>query len=242
MKRVLWFAMLAACGGGGSGDDFPVEPGGPTGPSTPTDAALIDAVDPDALMTLAGRVCLFADPRTPTTGCSNTGAGGFLVTLGTKTAMTTATGAFTIEKASGSNLVWTVTRNTVIAPSIMPYDTSLILPAMDLDDYFELLGANTVVIPSGQGSIMVRVLRNGAPLADATATVTPVATYAPFYDGPAKFAWTAQKTAANGMVWVPGVDVLQSTTVRVKQGAGAPVAATVTAVDQAITYLTIDLP
>jgi hypothetical protein len=242
MKRALWLVVLAACGGSGSDDDFPVLPGGPSGPSTPLDASLIDASDPDALSTLAGRVCLFTDPRTPTTGCSNTAAGDILVTLGTKTAMTNATGAFTIEKPGGSNLVWRVSRDNVIAPSVVPFGTSMILPAMDLDDYLELQGANNVVIGTGQGSLMVRVLKNGAPQANVTATVTPGAAYATHYDGVAAFAWTELKTDVNGMVWVPGADVLLATTVRVKQGAGTPVPVTATAVDQAITYLTVDLP
>src|ERR1044071_9473062 len=109
MKRVLWLAALAACGVGGFGDDFSVQPGGPGGPNTPLDAALIDAPDPDALVTLAGRVCIALDIRSPLANCATTGAGGITVTLGTKTATTLADGAFTIEKPSGSTLTWRAT-------------------------------------------------------------------------------------------------------------------------------------
>jgi hypothetical protein len=240
MKRVLWCAVLVGCGGGGSGDDFPVEPGGPSGPSTPLDASLRDASDPDALATLMGRVCLALDLRAPVSDCATTGADGITVTLGTKMATTTADGTFVIERPSGSSLVWRA-RGLAIVSSVMPFGASNIIPAMGLQDYVDLQNANTITVVTG--SIIARVVKNGTLQAGVNATVTPPADTPPHYAGNGELVWPelANGTTAFGMIWIPNAR-LEMTTVTGTPDAGAFGTAAGIVEDQSITYLTIDLP
>lgn len=230
---------LAACGGGESGDDFPVQPGGPSGPSGPgvgVDAA-VDA-DPDALMTLVGRVCVLADTRKPTV-CRPTGAGNITVALGNKTATTTDTGAFTIGKPSGTGLVWRAT-GAGITTSLAPFGTANLIPVLTTQSYADLQNTHSVPIVAGQASIMVNVLANAMPQPDVTATISPVIDNAIRYDGPASLTWNEVKTGENGMVWIAGVDATAMNTVRVRRGTDV-VPQVVPVEDQAITYVTIEL-
>lgn len=240
MKRAV-VLLLAACGNG-SGDGFPVEPGGPGGPNTPVDAASIDASGSDGGAQLAGRVCLAADIREPTVACSTTDAGGLTVTLGTKTATTAANGTFAIAKPSGSNLAWTIEDpDGAVVKSRIPFGTTTTLPAMTLADYFTLQGDNSVVVSTG--SLVVHVVKGATSPAGANATVSPLSAGGIHYANNAEFNWPelASGTTNFGMIWIPNAEPgVNTVTVTPDQGDDAD--ATGVVETGAITWLVVELP
>ena len=240
MKRTLLLAMVAACQAS-NGDDFSVEPGGPGGTGMRVDASLIDAFDPDALPVISGRVCLVRDLRAPTAGCAGSGADNITVTLGSRTAVTSADGSFSIMKPAGSNLVWRASRPGIIVTSVVPFGPDTTIPAIGVQDYLDLQGANSVVIVAGQGSIVTRIERNNTAQPGVTAAVSPTAAFATKYDGTTALAWTELATSTRGTVWLPGTE-LGTNTVTATPATGAPTTLNVLVEDQSITYVTIDLP
>lgn len=240
MKRVLLLATLAACQAS-SGDDFPVEPGGPGpgGTGMVRDAALVDAFDPDAIQMIAGRVCLVTDLRALST-CAPGGAGNITVTLGTQSTTTSDSGTFTIVKPAGTDLVWRASGAGIVS-SVVPFGPSNVIPAIGDVGYIDLQNANSVVIVEGQGSIVARIVRNTTAQAGVVASVSPVAAYAPKYDGSTPLAWRELATGAAGVAWIagaaPGTNVVTAT-----PASGAAAMQSVIVEDQAITYITLDLP
>src|SRR5688572_9280078 len=166
--------VLAACKSSMNGDDFPVDPGGGGGIGVKVDAFMPDAPDPDASTQLTGRVCLISDLRG--LACASTGAGSITVTLGTQTATTSDSGAFTIMTPGGSNLVWRAS-GVGIVPSVMHFGPSTTIPAVEIDTYGDLLNANSVTLQAGEGSIVARVVRNTTPQAGAVASASPGAQF-----------------------------------------------------------------
>ena len=234
--RVLLLIALVACQGGG--EQYPVDPGGPGGMTMMQDGSLIDAPDPDGLALLAGRVCLVTDLRG--LDYANSGAQDITVTLGANTALTGPTGAFSIVTPSASNPVWRA-RGANLVSSVMPFGPSKTIPIISVQTYLDLQNANSVTIAGDMGSIVARLVRNNAALADATATVEPPAAFAIKYDGSAPLAWTELKTSAAGMAWIPGAG-LGSNTVTIAPMTGNPKLENVLVEDQAITYVTIEVP
>ena len=239
MRRALVLAALVACQSS-DGDGYPVEPGGPNpgGMGMVLDAAPIDAPAPDASAMLTGRVCVVSDLRG--LACATSGADGILVTLGTKTAMTLANGAFTIATPSGSNLVWRASKAGFIT-SLMAFGPSSTIPMIGDQDYIDLQNANSVTLIAGEGSIVARIVRNNVAVADAVASVSPLAQFATKYDGATPSAWTELATSAAGTVWIPGA-VPGTNVVTATPASGTAAMETVLVEDQAITYATIDLP
>jgi hypothetical protein len=237
MKRLLLLAILVACKTS-NGDDFPVEPGGPGpgGVGMMLDGPELDASDPDAMTTLTGRVCLVKDLRKLTT-CEPMGAGNITVKLGTQTALTSATGAFTITKPGGSNLVWRASGAAIVS-SVFAFGPTNVIPAIGVQDYLDLQGANGVVLVQGQGSIIARIVRNNVPQAGATARVPNVASK---YDGGTPLVWTDLTTGAAGTAWIPGI-APGTPVVTTTPASGPATMESVLVEDQAITYVTIDLP
>jgi hypothetical protein len=237
MKRVLLLATLTACPTS-SGDDFPVEPGGPGpgGIGMMRDAALVDAFDPDAMQTIAGRVCLVTDLRALST-CAPIGAGNITVTLGTRSATTSDSGAFTIVKPAGTNLVWRASGAGIVS-SVVPFGPSTLIPAIGDVDYIDLQNANGVVVIGGEGSIVARIVRNTTAQANVVVGVSPVAAYAPKYDGPTALAWREISTGAAGVAWIAGTEL--GTNVLTATPGPGPLSVLVE--DQAITYVTVELP
>jgi len=239
MRRTLLLAILTACNSS-DGGDYPVEPGGPnpSGTGKPLDAAPIDAADPDASAMLTARMCLVSDLRG--LACAATGAAGITVTLGTQMATTLENGSFTMTTPSGSNLVWRASRLGVIS-TVMAFGPSKTIPIIGDQDYIDLQNANSVTLVPGEGSIVARIVRNNVAVSGAVATVAPIAQFATKYDGPTSSAWTELATSTAGTTWIPGAQ-LGTNVVTATPTTGAAAMESVLVEDQAITYVTIDLP
>lgn len=239
MRHFWMLGLLVACKASGGDDEFPVVPGGPGGTGSLVDAAPPDTPPFEAGASIDGRVCVVVDMRS-LTSCLDSGAGGITVTLGTKTATTANDGSFLIETPSGSQLVWRASGLDIV-PSVMAFGPSTSIPAVGIQTYSDILGANSVVLQSGQGSIVARIVRNGSPVVGATMSTSPVPQYATKYDGPTATAWTELKTAAAGVAWIPGAQATMNTvTVSPMTGTGANTMLPVE--DGAITFATFDLP
>jgi hypothetical protein len=140
------------------------------------------------------------------------GCGDLTVTLGTRLATTNADGTFTIETPSGSNLVWHASGAGIVT-SAMPFAAELVIPAISIDDYSDLLISNGVLLAPGQGSIVARVVRGTAAVADAIASVNPAPQFPPFYDGSSATVWDRDSTGELGTIWITGA-ALGATSVR----------------------------
>ncbi len=241
MRRVWLLAVLAACRPTSADDEFPVSPGGPTGIGSTIDGAVaIDAASSDAITsTIIGRVCLVRDLRA-TASCAATGAGNITVTLGHSVTITSDSGAFTIQTPSGTNLVWRAAGSGFIT-SVMAFGPSPVIPIISDVDYIDLALANGIELPADAGSIVANVVRNGLAVSGATIAVAPLAQFPTKYDGPTASAWTELATGATGTAWIAGA-VLGAATLTVSPASGTGANVTVPVEDQAITYVTLDLP
>ena len=239
MNRAWLVLLLVACKSPTNGDDFPIDPGGGGVVGEQLDGSTLDAFDPDAVMQLAGRVCVVRDLRALST-CAMSGAGGITVKLGTRTATTMDDGKFTMMTPSGTNLVWRAS-GAAIVPSVMPFGPSTTIPAIGVEDFNELQNANSVVLTPGEGTIIARVVRNTTPQSGATASTAPLAQFPTKYDGPTALAWTELATSTAGTVWIPGA-AIGTASFTVSPATGDDVTEDVRVEDQAITYVTIDLP
>ena len=244
MRQVALLVVVVACK---ATDDFPVDPN--TNPDqthlrdagAPSDVAVVVDADANAI---AGRVCLITDPRVQS-ACAATGAGGLTVKLETATAITSATGAFSIAKPSGSSPVWHVT-GPKLQPSVVPFGASTLLPAMLAADYTTLEDDNGVTLQDAtEGEIFVRIVRAGAPLAKVRATSSPAGQYGVLYDTAIGDTWlpnAANGTGAAGMLWLPGTPIGLATVTITPMG-GAPIAVPNIPVEsQAITWVAVDAP
>ncbi len=202
--RLAWsLVVLTACQAGGDdnrhvlpggGDDESVTPGG-------GDARVVDAPLGDG-GAFAGRACLLVDLRS-LDSCASTGANGLTVKLGAQTAMTAADGTFTIPTPSGSTLEWRVSGSGVV-PSRRAFSAVPLIPVVPQRIYDDLRLANGVILNAGQGSVVARVVRNGAGAPGVTGRIT-TASYATFYDGNSASTWNQSSTGAQGVIWIPGV-------------------------------------
>jgi hypothetical protein len=238
MKRLLLVVGLVACGN--SGDDFPVTPGGngPGGNHPGVDAA-IDTSDSGA--TIAGRVCLIADPRVPTTGCAPTGASGLLVTLGLNTATTADDGSFQIQGTEATNAVWTVTGATIVQ-TVEPFTGQVIIPAVLADSFTQLQSTNGILFITGAGDVIVRVVQNSTPVAGATASASNQDAYQTRYDPPSGDLWTTDLTGSLGIAWLPSVPAgTQTVTVQPPAAAALITISNVPIVEGALTFVTADV-
>ena len=237
--RRLALALLAACQT--EHPDNPLEPGGPGGGGSmvpPHGDAGTDGGDGGA--GIAARVCLVKDLRFPASGCANTGADGITVTLGTRTATTDATGAFTIETPLGSNLTWHAARADLIT-SAVPFSGDLVIPAITADDYNTLLTDNGVLLSQGQGSLVLRIVEAGVLLAGAKATIAPVSQFATFYDTNDKTQWDQNATGPAGVAWITG-EAAGAATVTITPPSGSAQQASFSVEDLGITFATVEFP
>jgi hypothetical protein len=233
-----WLLLLVACKEP-SNDDFPVQPGGPGGSGDRLDASTLDAFDPDAGMQINGRVCLVTDLRAPL-ACAATGAAGITVTLGTRTATTAADGSFKIAAPSGTGLVWRTSASDLVT-MLTPFGVSTTIPSITLDAWSDILNSNGVMLVTGEGSIIARVVKGTTLQMGARAASTPAARFATLYDGPTALAWRDVSTGPAGTAWIPGAPV-GANTLQITPAAGTGAMQSVPVEDQAITYVTVDLP
>jgi hypothetical protein len=263
MKRAVLVLVLGTLSGchmtSGSGDDYPVGGGGGTalgggggGGGGTGDGGLIDGTTGDAGTLINGRVCLLTDLRRvgDATACAATGAGGLTVSLGTRTALTGTDGTFAIIAPAGNGLVWRVTDTTPqqLISSVMGFGTDPTIPAVGYETYIDLLDQNSAVVTPLQGSVVVRVLSNGAPVTKATATSNPPTARLALYDGSDSVIWSdgVSGTGAHGMVWFPGVPTppVTATIALTVTGTTTPMTTSVPDVpveDGAITFVTQEL-
>lgn len=245
----LALALVAACRA--SADDYPLGPGGNGGGGGggASDAGFDDggdAGDGDAGVQISGRVCVISDLRFPTV-CNGGDADKLTVSIGTtRTATPNARGDFTINAPLGP-FVWRVT-GTNFNTSIVPVSGDNTLPVISDALYLELLGVNMVTrLPEMMSSAVVRVVHGGtAPVASVLATSVPVTSDLPFYDDNDALDWRSDKlgTGPNGVVWLPDLPLVGTTgsvKVTLKPQVGASVDTTASLVDQAITFVTVEL-
>ncbi len=247
MRQVVLLVLVAACKK--AGDDYPVLPPDMTIDPTLVDAATHDggggdAAAIDALVGIAGRVCLYTDARAQQV-CKPTGAGGLTVNVGGKTATTAADGSFTIGTPTGTNPVWHVS-GAMITTSVMPFGSSNQIPAILASDYLDLEGQNGASVQAlSDGEAFVRVVHAGAPLANAKGGSAPQSTYGPLYDTGNALVWNSganQGTGAAGMVWFPGI-AAGTATLSVTPPGGSPIPIPNVPIEgQSITYLLVDTP
>jgi hypothetical protein len=230
---VLVAVLLAACQ---AGDGAPPGPGGDAGPG-----------DSGAGVPLTGRVCVLKDLRHLTDCDGNVDASSLTVSLGTRIATPSRLGEFTISAPLGAGFTWHVTGLNFI-PSAMPFGTDNTIPVIGDVLYGELLNANSTTLTDQQGSIVVRVVRGVTPVAGVTATSTPVTNRLAFYDGAGLLDWDNDMngTGPAGVVWFPDVPLAVSpptlATLTLTPQGGTPVTATAAVENQAITFVTQDLP
>jgi hypothetical protein len=254
MKRaVLLLLLVMACQAADS-DDYPIAPGG-AGPIVvgggggPTDAGVGDGGDGDAGAQLTGRVCLLTDLRAVTnlTACDEgVDAKGLIVTLGTRTAITTDRGAFTISAPRGAGFTWRVrgAQEDVIVRSAMPFGTDNTIPVIGFERYRELLSNNSATVGPLQGSVVLRVVRGTVGVPQVTATMAGQDLV--LYDGTSLTDWNTGTvgTGTAGVVWIPGVEVPasgQALAVTLSPP-GAPLVTTPVVVeDETITFVMTDL-
>jgi hypothetical protein len=194
--------VCAACGGGDDVELYPVNPGGggPSGGLFGRDASVDNG---DGGVEITGRVCLLVDARTPTSGCADTGADGLTVTLGTRTAMTTANGGFTIRVLTGTNNVWRVTGTTIVS-SAMTVGASTVIPALSANVYGDMTTANNAVFV-GSGAIIAKLTNSNAAVVGATAATDPPTAGNIRYDAADAINWDPNTTGPLGVVWAPGI-------------------------------------
>ena len=247
MKLAVLLVAVAACSSGGGGDDYPVGPGGSGPPIRGGTGGAIDAgVDGgDGGVMLTGRVCVLDDLRDlgKVALCATTTAGGLNVSLDGKTAKTSVDGTFVIGAPTSSAPFWKIDSGNAgtLVTTFAPLGVDTLIPAITTDRWTQIQAGSTLTLGDNAGSIIVRVTRAGAPLAGVTATSAPVAGFDTRYDGTDKDIWGIDRTGAQGLVWIPGVQVMPNgmpigATVTFNAGA-APVPMVTTVWDQAITFV-----
>ena len=236
MRHAWILVALAACKQG-TGDDYPINPGGDDIGDfhPPVDGPASDQSLGDGGAMINGRVCLLADLRAPTM-CANTGAANITVQLGTATTLTADDGMFSLVSPGGTNLAWRVSAAD-LATSIVPVSTSTILPIIAADDYADMQLTSGVIINSGQGSIVLFVRDALGPLAGAAVTVTPTQAFAPKRDM-TRLLWVDGDTGASGASWTAGLTA-GSVSVKVTPPTGTPQVFALPVADGAITYTTV---
>jgi hypothetical protein len=217
--------MIGGGGGGGGG-------GMGGGDAATRSDALGDAV--------VGQVCLLVDARQPNL-CAATGAGGYLVQLDGKTAMTNPDGTFLIDSPTSSNLTWIVS-GTNLVTSMMSYSAVHRIPVMKQLDYLDLANSNSVVATATFGDVFIHVTHMGTSEASVAATTMPLATFATLFDGSAPTNWTQIGTGAFGMVWVPGLAMGTASATLTPQGGTATTLTSIPIGDQTLTWVTLELP
>lgn len=249
LALLLLLAVAAGCPAEGGDDDYPIGGGGGGGGTSGprTDAGTSDGGDGGGTGggTINGRVCLLSDLRRLINAapgdCATSGAGGISVSLGNSAPVTTqADGRFSIPAQEGTNLAWRVSALNLM-PSIVPLSGSSLLPAIRDDAYNDLVLQNGGVPAPGNGAIVARVIRTGAPVMGATAAlVGGQQVEQTRYDGTNPTVWGTTATGAFGVAWLPD-NVAGPVTLRVTQGPTVvPVSLTIAA--DAITFVTIALP
>ena len=184
----------------GGGGNPPIDPtttgtssgGGGTGGSSPG--------------AVTGRVCLVASPFA-LSGCSETGAGGLVVSLGSSSAVTQPDGAFSLAAPAGTGGSFTVSGPGVVTAS-MPLSAANRIPVLSQALFDQMLSGNGVTLQPGTGSVLATVVdRNGNPVSGVTATSAPTSAFGPFFDGTTATPWTLNQTGQAGIAFFPGVTV-----------------------------------
>jgi hypothetical protein len=252
--KLAVLVLLAACQAGGGGDDFPTGPGGGGisgggggGGSGLTDGGTGDGGD-DGGVDVAGHVCLVTDLRRvgDPTACATTGVPALTVKLGTRSAVTDASGHFTINAPFGAGFTWRVTGTNLIT-SLMAFGPDHTIPAIGDVAYLATLNQSSAIVNAQEGSIVVRVVTNGAPVTQVTAISTPATVRLALYDGNNATNWTENKsgTGAKGIAWFAGVPLAVTpptqASISLTLPGGIVVPATAVVEDQAITFVTQDL-
>jgi hypothetical protein len=202
MKRIVLAGLLAACSKEPS-DDYPIQPGG--GGTSGTNRADAAVGHDGGSTTINGRVCLLLTNPHSLAMCATTGAAGLLVELGTATALTDDTGAFTLMRpAVTTGLVWRVA-GTGVENAAIKFGTTTTLPVFDSNVYLDMLVSTNATIGAGTGALMMRATRGGFPITGATVAAQPLPDSEVYYDGPTELEWQQTATGAYGVAWIPSL-------------------------------------
>ncbi len=245
MKTPIAVAILAlvACNRS-AGDDYMVvgdDIGPHPGSNQSPDAALVDAFGTGS--GISGRVCLAADSR-ELSACAGSGAGGFLVTFGSGSAITADDGEFTLTPLEAGSR-WEVSGSDIMtSEASSPID----VPAIGSDLYNDMI-ANTggILLNSGEGAVIARIVHAGAPEPGALVTSQDAVSDV-FYDPPTDdTVWNDNQfvgTGDFGVAWIPvEPEGLVSLTVSLANETGSAVGVpNIEVVDQAITFVDVTLP
>jgi hypothetical protein len=250
MKHALLvpLVLLAACKA--NPEDYPPRDGGGSGGGGGSDAATDG--NGDAGLPLRGRVCVLTDLRRvgDPAACASTGVmqRNLTVSLGTKTAVPGDDGSFTIAAPLGGGLVWHVTGRDVIT-SVMPFGIDNTIPVLSDIVYGELLATNMVILLDQQGAIVVRVVKAGGAATQVVATSNPAGNRLALYDSNSSDVWNegVVGTGPKGVVWFADVPLAvmppsTATIVLTPPGGGSAVRITAPVENQAITFVTVELP
>jgi hypothetical protein len=190
---------------------------------------------------------VITDLQHPTV-CDGGNADKVTVSIGTtRTATPNARGDFTINAPLGPFL-WRVS-GTNFNTSIIPVSGDNTLPVVSDVLYMEMLEANHVVRSAEEvTSAVVRVVQGGTmPVVSVLATSNPATADLPLYDANDVLIWRSDNlgTGTNGSVWLPDLPIVSggtgAVTVTLKPPQGATVSTVVPLVDQAITFVTVEL-
>lgn len=256
LATIAVFAVLGACA---NPEDYPLGGGGGGNPTGTGDAGVDGGPTDGGDMTkITGRVCLLTDFRDlgKLDKCEKSAALGLSVTLGDRSATTTADGSFSMVPPSGTGFVWHVSTGTRDSPrvvrSAMPFGTNNVIPAMQFDRYADLVNSNggTFSENADEGSIIVRIVKspNGAPVANLSADTTLANDDVRLYDTDTKDVWAMTATGKFGIAWIPRVAVTPTnpaapTPVTLTNQAGMEVARPSVAVESlTVTYITQEIP
>lgn len=247
MNRLAFAALAAfaafAVGAGcePSDDMLPANPGGGIGtgsqfvPDAPTSAG------DDGGTTINGRVCLLLTNPQSLATCAASGAGNFTVKLGTAIATTTDDGSFSLMRpAITTGLVWLVT-GTGIETSAIKFGAPTTLPVLDSLTYQDMLASTNAAIGAGNGALMVRVMRGGFPVANATVAAVPAADSGVYYDGPSSIEWQTDATGAYGVAWMPSITT-GDVTLTITSGATNHMVLAQPVIQGAITFVVAAIP
>ncbi len=235
--------VLVGCKAG-EGDDYYTEPGNGGGLFGNTSGSLPDGGGGgDAGTTIMGRVCGLSEILN-WDECDQAGLDGLLVTVGTSQKTTTANGTFTdMPSPTGSNLVWRVSGNTQMK-SLLEYPGDLTIPSIKTNLYQNVAADANVAIDPTAGTIFVKVMYMGNPVAGATATLAGLNDLVRYDDAAANGSFNVDATHLDGVVWFPNVSpgATRTFTITPPQAIGTPKMTTVVVEAETATFATVAFP
>ncbi|GEM_PF-3701072 len=233
--------VLVGCKAG-EGDDYYTEPGNGGGLFGNMSGSLPDAGGGDGGATIMGRVCGLSEILR-WDECDQAGMDGMNITLGAALTMPAADGTFQIPAPGGSNNVWR-TYGLAQLKSLREYPSDLSIPSIKTSLYQNIAADANVAIDPTAGTIFVKVMYMGNPVAGATATLAGLNDLVRYDDAAANGDFNVDMTHLDGVVWFPNVSpgTTRTFTITPPQDVGAPKVTTVVVEADTATFSTVAFP